>query len=131
VRFRVTWGQGQGADSRRLLAMVCRRGAIEGKAVGAIRVERDYSVVNVAANEAPGFAQLAAKPDPRDPRIRIELYRDHPPGRTGAAKGTAQAANEKPKARGADGRPRFGGPGKREPARDHGSRKFKATRDKR
>jgi ATP-dependent RNA helicase DeaD len=132
VRFRVTWGEGQGADSRRLLAMVCRRGAIEGKAVGAIRVERDYSVVNVATSEAPGFARLAAKPDPRDPRIRIELYRDHPPARTGAApKGTAQAAHEKPKARGADGRPRFDGPGKRAPARDHNSRKFKATRDKR
>ena len=111
--------------------MVCRRGSIEGKAVGAIRVERDYSVVNVATSEAAAFALLAAKPDPRDPRIRIELYRDRPPPRASAAKPPVHAAHEKPKARGADNRPRFGGAGKREPARGHDPRKFKATRDKR
>jgi ATP-dependent RNA helicase DeaD len=128
VRFRVTWGQAQGADSRRLLAMVCRRGGIEGKAVGAIRVERDYSVVNVAATEAPSFALLAAKPDPRDPRIKIELFRDQPPRRAGANK---SPAHPQPKSRMPENRPRFAGPGKRErpPAGD--PKKFRATRDKR
>lgn len=87
VRFRVTWGQNQGADSRRLLAMVCRRGGIQGKSVGAIIVERNYSVVDVASPEAVAFAKRAAKPDPRDPRIRIEPYREHPAQKFKATRG--------------------------------------------
>jgi ATP-dependent RNA helicase DeaD len=76
VRFRVTWGHVHGADSRRLLAMVCRRGGIEGRAVGAIRVDKTHSVVSVAADVAAAFAERAGKPDPRDPRVRIEPYRE-------------------------------------------------------
>jgi len=83
VRFRVTWGYGNGADTRRLLAMVCRRGGIEGKSVGPIWVEKSFSVVGVAGDVAAAFAERASKPDPRDPRVRIEPYREprEPDGR--------------------------------------------------
>lgn len=73
VPFRVTWGQEHGADARRLLAMVCRRGDVRSSDVGAIRIQRSFSVVNVNANVAQGFARATEKPDPRDPKVRIRL----------------------------------------------------------
>jgi ATP-dependent RNA helicase DeaD len=71
VTFRVSWGQEQGADARRLLAMVCRRGGIRGSDVGAIQVERRYSTVGVASAVARSFAIATREPDPRDPRVVI------------------------------------------------------------
>ncbi|MBK8257708.1 MAG: DEAD/DEAH box helicase [Polyangiaceae bacterium] len=69
--FQVTWGEVHGADSRRLLAMLCRRGGIESADIGAIRVGRTVSTVEVAADVADHFAEFAGKPDTRDPRIKI------------------------------------------------------------
>jgi ATP-dependent RNA helicase DeaD len=56
-----------------LLAVACRRGNIRGSDVGAIRIQRTFSVINVNAAVAEGFAQAATRPDPRDPKIRIRL----------------------------------------------------------
>jgi ATP-dependent RNA helicase DeaD len=72
VPFRVSWGGPQGADARRLLALVCRRGGINGSDVGIIDVDRSFSIVNVAAGVAEDFAAAAGKPDPRDPRVVIQ-----------------------------------------------------------
>jgi len=72
VPFRINWGERHGADARRLLAMVCRRGGIRGSDVGAIRIGTNGSTFQVAAAVAEGFAGLAKKPDTRDPKIRIE-----------------------------------------------------------
>jgi ATP-dependent RNA helicase DeaD len=69
--FRVSWGQLKGADARRLLAVVCRRGEIRGRDVGAIRVEPTYAIVDVASEVAEGFARAAALPDPREPNVTI------------------------------------------------------------
>ncbi len=71
VPFRVTWGAMHGADPRRLLAMVCRRGGIQSNAVGAIRIQPHFSVVDVAASEAAAFEEAAGQPDPRDRRVMI------------------------------------------------------------
>jgi ATP-dependent RNA helicase DeaD len=71
VPFRVTWGAEHGADARRLLALVCRRGNVRGNDIGAIRVARTYSVVEVAETVAAAFEAAALAPDPRDPRVRI------------------------------------------------------------
>jgi ATP-dependent RNA helicase DeaD len=71
VPFRVTWGGEQGADARRLLAMVCRRGEVRGADVGNIRIARAFSTVEIAANVADAFAATVAKPDPRNPRVII------------------------------------------------------------
>jgi hypothetical protein len=61
--------------------MVCRRGEIRGQEVGAIRVERTFSIVEVAAPVAESFAEAAARPDPRDPRLLIERDRFEPRSR--------------------------------------------------
>jgi ATP-dependent RNA helicase DeaD len=73
--FRVTWGEAQGADARRLLAMLCRRGGIRGTDIGAIRVGARFSVVEISAAVASSFEQATRDPDPRDPRVFIERER--------------------------------------------------------
>jgi ATP-dependent RNA helicase DeaD len=77
VPFVVSWGGRHGADARRLLAIACRRGEIRGSDVGAIRVEADHSIVEVARSVAGAFATHAARPDPRDRRVLIRLAANH------------------------------------------------------
>ncbi|MBM4374465.1 MAG: DEAD/DEAH box helicase [Deltaproteobacteria bacterium] len=72
VGFRVTWGAAHGADVRRLLAMVCRRGGITSGDVGRIHVGRYASEIEVASEAASSFEAAARQPDPRDARVRIE-----------------------------------------------------------
>jgi ATP-dependent RNA helicase DeaD len=85
VPFRVTWGESHGADPRRLLAMVCRRGGIASSEIGAIRIGRFASQVEVSSSAAELFETSATRPDPRDPRVRIE--RDRGRGRDGDGDG--------------------------------------------
>jgi ATP-dependent RNA helicase DeaD len=77
VPFRVSWGREQGADARRLLAMVCRRGNVNGSDVGAIRIARSYAVVNVAKAVAESFGRAAQQPDARNPRVTIRQEHRH------------------------------------------------------
>lgn len=85
--FHVTWGQLQGADPRRMLAVVCRRGQIRGTDVGAIRIGPTTTTVEIRGNVVAEFASNALKPDPQEPRIRIlpaddttRVARDRSPG---------------------------------------------------
>lgn len=87
--FRVSWGAQHGADPRRLLALVCRRGDVRGNAIGAIRIERTFALVDVSDAVAEGFERAAAEPDPRDPRVVIR--RDAHPG-AGRSKPRGHAA---------------------------------------
>ncbi|HVH07299.1 MAG TPA: DbpA RNA binding domain-containing protein, partial [Myxococcota bacterium] len=82
VPFRVSWGARHGADPRRLLALVCRRGEVRGSDVGAIYVEPLFSIVHVESGTADGFARAAGRPDPRDPRVVIRREGE-PPRRPG------------------------------------------------
>ncbi len=76
--FRVTWGEAHGADARRLVAMLCRRGGIEGSDIGSIRVARSFSVVQIKKGVAEAFAAAAAQPDPRDARVKIARFEGPP-----------------------------------------------------
>ncbi len=71
VPFRINWGERHGADPRRLLALVCRKGGIRGSEVGTIRIGGNQSTFEVAAPVADGFAKAVQAPDTRDPKIRI------------------------------------------------------------
>ena len=71
VPFHVTWGDEQGADARRLVAMLCRRGGIRSSDIGAIRVNRKFSSVEVAARVSEGFRDATSAPDLRDPNVVI------------------------------------------------------------
>lgn len=69
--FRVTWGSRHGADPRRMLALVCRRGDISSNQVGAIQIGETSSTVQIASGVVAGFAEAAQRPDERDPRVNI------------------------------------------------------------
>jgi ATP-dependent RNA helicase DeaD len=86
VPFRINWGERQGADARRLLALVCRRGGIRGSEVGAIRIGVTGATFEVAANVAESFAAAVREPDARDPRVHITPMQD----------GSASARRERP-----------------------------------
>ncbi|HEX7663789.1 MAG TPA: DEAD/DEAH box helicase [Polyangiaceae bacterium] len=75
VPFHVTWGKEHGADVRRILAMVCRRGDVDGNQIGSIRIDRFHSVVDVARPVAEAFAESTKDIDPRNPRVRISPER--------------------------------------------------------
>ncbi len=71
VRFRVSWGQSQGADARRLLPMLCRRGKIRGSDIGAIELTPSFSFVDVSQRVAVEFERATQRPDPRDPTVHV------------------------------------------------------------
>jgi ATP-dependent RNA helicase DeaD len=87
VPVHVTWGQLHGADPRRMLAMLCRRGGIVSSDIGAIDVGRTSSTVQVAEAVAERFLELASRPDPRDPKIAIRPAES--PSRASASRGQA------------------------------------------
>ena len=72
TRFRVSWGQAQGADVRRLLPMLCRRGNIHGKDIGSIQLAPSFSFVDIATSVAADFERAARRPDPRDPAVTVQ-----------------------------------------------------------
>ncbi len=71
VAFRVTYGANDGADPRRLVAMLCRRGGITSKQLGKIHVGATASVVEVAATAASGFERAVAAPDPMNRGVTV------------------------------------------------------------
>jgi ATP-dependent RNA helicase DeaD len=104
TRFRVSWGRQRGADARRLLAMVCRRGQIRGRDVGAIRVEAISSIVEVADAVAADFARAAGVPDPREPNVVIRRA-----GAGEAVEETREASSDERHVRTSAPRPRKAG----------------------
>jgi ATP-dependent RNA helicase DeaD len=79
ARFQVSWGSQHGADPRRLLAIVCRRGNITSSDVGAITIGSHSSMVEVSSRLAPAFSRSASRPDPRDPRIKFREWLESAP----------------------------------------------------
>jgi ATP-dependent RNA helicase DeaD len=76
ARFQVSWGKNHGAETGRLLAIVCRRGGISSSDVGAITIGGHSSMVEVNPKLARDFSRSAARPDPRDPRIKFREWCD-------------------------------------------------------
>jgi ATP-dependent RNA helicase DeaD len=74
ITYQVSWGAHTGADTRRLLAMVCRRGEVTSDSVGAIRVAPKSSTVEISSSVAQRFEQAVARPDKRNPRAKIRRW---------------------------------------------------------
>ena len=72
TRFRINWGKRDGADPRRVMAHVCRRGHLESHMVGAINVQFAFTVFEVSSDAVDSFLRSAKKPDRRDPHLVIE-----------------------------------------------------------
>jgi hypothetical protein len=74
-RFFINWGDNQGANPSRLLAAICRRGEVDGAAIGSIAVHPNASTFDVRSDVAERFERLAGRRDPRDPKTRIRRDR--------------------------------------------------------
>jgi len=72
VLFRVNIGARDKAEARWLLPLICRRGAVTNREVGAIRIGPVETWFEIAGDAADDFAHAAAETDPRAPHVRIE-----------------------------------------------------------
>ena len=72
VIFRVNLGMEAKAEPAWLLPLICRRGGVTRKEIGAIRVGPRSSTFEVAHDAASEFALAAKEPDPRAPHVTIE-----------------------------------------------------------
>jgi ATP-dependent RNA helicase DeaD len=71
VRFRVNWGFRGGANPRRLLATLCRRGGVTSREIGSIDIGPAYSTFEVAGYAADAFNERAGRDDPSDPGLYV------------------------------------------------------------
>jgi ATP-dependent RNA helicase DeaD len=69
--FEINWGRRDGATPQRLVALLCRRGDITSRMIGAIDIARGRTTFEVAGNVAHQFEQSAQLPDSRDPDLVI------------------------------------------------------------
>jgi ATP-dependent RNA helicase DeaD len=72
VVFRVNLGAQSHAEPGWLLPLICRRGGVTRREVGAIRVGPGYSEFEISGEAAKDFAFAASQPDPRAPHVHIE-----------------------------------------------------------
>jgi ATP-dependent RNA helicase DeaD len=103
VIFRVNLGAEAKAEPGWLLPLICRRGGVTRREVGAIRVGPRSSTFEIAAAAAPDFALASSQPDPRAPHVTIEpVHNVRPPGpprapeRGAPARGHAKSAPRPP-----------------------------------
>ena len=69
--FKVNVGRRGNADPKWLIPLLCRRGDIDRQAIGKIVVLPGETHVEISHRHAAAFAAAAARPDPRDKKIRI------------------------------------------------------------
>jgi ATP-dependent RNA helicase DeaD len=85
VWFRAAIGRKKNAEARWLLPMICRRGGIDKRDIGAIRILDTTTEFEISEQVAESFAIKIRRPDKED-SIRIEPLADASPGRTPSEK---------------------------------------------
>ncbi|MEY4828593.1 MAG: High confidence in function and specificity [Planctomycetota bacterium] len=86
LRFSINWGLRDGADARRILAHVCRRGGIDSQMIGHIELRGTLSLFDVRTEAAIGFGRRVQARDRRDPHLRITRWHERQkPDRPGRA----------------------------------------------
>nr|WP_249158260.1 DEAD/DEAH box helicase [Bradyrhizobium jicamae] len=80
VWFRAAIGRRKNAEARWLLPMICRRGGIDKRDIGAIKIMDTTTEFEIAARVADSFAGKVKRPDKED-SIRIEALPDAPQDR--------------------------------------------------
>jgi ATP-dependent RNA helicase DeaD len=107
--FSVNLGAKDGAEANWILPLVCRRGGVSRREVGAIRIGRERTHFEIAASVAAEFAANAAERDPRAPHVRIEPAAGPLPERSSPAGSPRPPSRGKrpspPKGRAAPARP--------------------------
>jgi len=76
VSYQVSWGSTAGADPRRLLALVCRRGDVSRDQVGQIKVGSRSSRVDISESAAKTFERAVKRPDTgRDKHVKFRRWK--------------------------------------------------------
>ncbi len=89
VWFRAAIGRRKNAEARWLLPMICRRGGIDKRDIGAIKIMDTTTEFEIAARVADSFAVKIKRPDKED-SIRIEPLADAPNGAGALGKAAAR-----------------------------------------
>ncbi len=79
AQFEINWGRHDGATPQRLLALLCRRGDVTSRMIGAIDINSRKATFEVADSVARQFECSARKPDSRDPDLVISRARSNHP----------------------------------------------------
>lgn len=79
TRFEINWGHRGGASPQRLLAVLCRRGDVTSRLIGAIDIDTHTSTFEVAAHASHAFEAAVRQPDERDPHLFIRRARNGAP----------------------------------------------------
>ncbi|MCP3477271.1 DEAD/DEAH box helicase [Bradyrhizobium sp. CCGUVB1N3] len=87
VWFRAAIGRRKNAEARWLLPMICRRGGIDKRDIGAIRIMDTTTEFEISERVAESFAVKIRRPDKED-SIRIEPMADAPQGQAPSDKRT-------------------------------------------
>jgi ATP-dependent RNA helicase DeaD len=95
VWFRIGAGRKRNAEARWLLPMICRRGGVTKKDIGAIRIYGDHSEFEISAEAAEKFSASIKRPD-KEENTRIEALPGGPQGE-GAAPMSAAPQSSAPK----------------------------------
>jgi ATP-dependent RNA helicase DeaD len=85
--FEINLGKSQKAEPGWLLPLICRRGGVTRREVGAIRVGPQSSQFEIAGEAAAEFALASGEPDPRAPHVRIRRIDSAPHRPSAAARG--------------------------------------------
>jgi ATP-dependent RNA helicase DeaD len=85
VWFRAAIGRRKNAEARWLLPMICRRGGIDKRDIGAIKISDTTTEFEISERVAESFAAKVKRPDKED-SIRIELVTGAPQAQATAEK---------------------------------------------
>jgi ATP-dependent RNA helicase DeaD len=80
VLFRVNMGARDKADPKWMLPLICRRGNVTRREVGAIRIGPTETIFEITEEAAYEFGRAAAETDPRAPHVRVERVSAGPGG---------------------------------------------------
>jgi ATP-dependent RNA helicase DeaD len=78
VWFRINIGRTRNADPRWLLPIICRKGGVDRRHVGRIEIMANETRFEVARAAATHFRKASAKPDKKDPNLKISLMEAMP-----------------------------------------------------
>jgi ATP-dependent RNA helicase DeaD len=99
VWFRAAIGRRKNAEARWLLPMICRRGGIDKRDIGAIRIMDTTTEFEISERVADSFAVKIRRPDKED-SIRIEPMADAP-----QRQGRSEERSQAPRREARDGEP--------------------------
>ena len=95
VWFRIAAGRKRNAEARWLLPMICRRGGVTKKDIGAIRIYGDHSEFEIAPQAAEKFTANLKRPD-KEESTRIEALPSGPQGEGASQKFSAPSGDAAP-----------------------------------